>query len=106
MIVEVICGHDRNHEGESLRGKSGKLLIIANIKLRQSKGNKMKCSLWNGRRHIQIMYPIRGWEDPLEKGKATHSSILASGNPWTVQFMGLQRVRHSEQLSLTLIQNI
>ena len=23
-----------------------------------------------------------GWEDPLEKGKATHSSILAWGIPW------------------------
>ena len=25
-----------------------------------------------------------GWDDPLEKGKATHSSILAWRNPWTV----------------------
>ena len=25
-----------------------------------------------------------GWEDPLEKGKATHSSILAWKIPWTV----------------------
>ena len=25
-----------------------------------------------------------GWEDPLEKGKAIHSSILAWGIPWTV----------------------
>ena len=23
-----------------------------------------------------------GWEDPLEKGKATHSSILAQRIPW------------------------
>ena len=35
-----------------------------------------------------------GWEDPLEKGKATHSSILAWRIPWTVWSMGLQRVRH------------
>ena len=35
-----------------------------------------------------------GWEDFLEKGKATHSSILAWRIPWTVQFMGSQRVRH------------
>ena len=41
-----------------------------------------------------------GWEDPLEKGKATHSSILAWGIPWTVQSMGLQRVGHAERLSL------
>ena len=25
-----------------------------------------------------------GWEDPLQKGKATHSSTLASRIPWTV----------------------
>ena len=25
-----------------------------------------------------------GWEDPLEKGKSTHSSILAWRIPWTV----------------------
>ena len=24
-----------------------------------------------------------GWEDPLEKGMATHSSILAWRSPWT-----------------------
>ena len=33
-----------------------------------------------------------GWEDPLEKGKATHSSILAWRTPWSVESMGLQRV--------------
>ena len=38
-------------------------------------------------------------EDPLEKGMATHSSILAWRIPWTeesggLQFMGLQRVGH------------
>ena len=26
-----------------------------------------------------------GWEDALEKGKATHSSILAWEIPWTIQ---------------------
>ena len=29
-----------------------------------------------------------GQEDPLEKGKATNSSILAWRIPWTVQSMG------------------
>ena len=33
-------------------------------------------------------------KDPLEKGKATHSSILACRIPWTVSSMGSQRVRH------------
>ena len=35
-----------------------------------------------------------GWEDPLEKGKATHSSVLAWRIPWTIQSMGLQRAGH------------
>ena len=25
-----------------------------------------------------------GWEDPLENGKATHSSILTWRSPWTI----------------------
>ena len=38
-----------------------------------------------------------GWEDPLEKGLVTHSSILAWKIPWTeesgrLQSMGLRRV--------------
>ena len=42
---------------------------------------------------------ILGWEDPLEKEMATHSSILAWRIPWTedpdrLQSMGLQRVGH------------
>ena len=42
---------------------------------------------------------LLGWEDPLEEGMATHSSILAWGIPWTeepggLQSMGLQRVGH------------
>ena len=42
---------------------------------------------------------ISGSEDPLERGKATHSSILAWRSPWTEepgrqQSMGSQRIRH------------
>ena len=33
-----------------------------------------------------------GQEDPLEKGTATRSSILAWGIPWTVEPGGLQSV--------------
>ena len=38
--------------------------------------------------------PSLGWEDPLEKGKATHPSILAWRIPYTVQIMGSQKVRY------------
>ena len=41
-----------------------------------------------------------GWEDPLEKEMATHSSILAWTTPWMeepggLQSMGSQRVRQN-----------
>ena len=36
-----------------------------------------------------------GWKDPLEKGKATHYSILAWRIPGTIQSMESQRVRHN-----------
>ena len=40
-----------------------------------------------------------GWEDHLEEGVATHSSIFAWRIPWTeepgsLQYVGLQRVGH------------
>ena len=40
-----------------------------------------------------------GWEDPLEKGMATHSSILAwripqTGKPGRLPSMVLQRIGH------------
>ena len=46
---------------------------------------------------IRVSSP--GWEDPLEKEMATHSSILAWRTPWTEELGGLQslgspRVRH------------
>ena len=41
-----------------------------------------------------------GWEDPVEKEMATHSSILAWKIPWTEEpgglwFMGSERVGHN-----------
>ena len=41
-----------------------------------------------------------GWEEPLESGMVTHSSILAWKIPWMekpgrLQSMGTQRVRHN-----------
>ena len=45
----------------------------------------------------EIQVPSLDWEDPLEKGRTTHSSILAWRIPWMeeparLQSMGLQRV--------------
>ena len=41
-----------------------------------------------------------GWEDPLEKGKATHSSILAWRITWTVYSGGPKELDMTERLSL------
>ena len=50
----------------------------------------------------EIWVQSLGGEDPLEKGMATHSRILAWKIPWTeepggvgLQSMGLQRVGHN-----------
>ena len=48
----------------------------------------------------ETQVPSLGQEDPLEKGMATYSSILAWRIPWTeepggLKSMGSQRVRHS-----------
>ena len=54
-------------------------------------------------KHLPTMQETRvrslGWEDPLEKEMATHSSILAWKIPWTeehgrLQSTGSQRVGH------------
>ena len=54
-------------------------------------------------KHLPTMQETRvrslGWEDPLEKEMATHSSILAWKIPWTEEngwllSMGSQRVGH------------
>ena len=52
-----------------------------------------------------------GWEDPLEKGKATHSSILAWRIPWIaepggLQSMELQRIRHDWATCHAVLQGI
>ena len=61
-------------------------------------------------KHLPTMWETRagslGWEDPLEKEMATHSSTLAWNIPWTkepgrLQSMGLQRVRHDWAASLS-----
>ena len=48
-----------------------------------------------------------GWQDPLEKGVATHSSVLAWRIPWIevpggLQSMGSQEVSTTERLTKIL----
>ena len=48
---------------------------------------------------VRDLGSIPGWEDPLEEGMATHSSVLAWRIPWTeepggLRSIGFQRVGH------------
>ena len=61
-------------------------------------------------KHLPVMREnqvgSQGWEDPLEKEMATHSSILTWKIPWTeepcrLQSMGSQRVGHDWATSLS-----
>ena len=59
------------------------------------RGTEVKASA----RNAGDLGSTRGWEDPLEKEMATHSSILAWKIPWTeepggLQSTGSQRVGH------------
>ena len=42
-----------------------------------------------------------GWEDPLEEGMATHSSMLAWRIPWTEEPEGLQSMGSKSQTALS-----
>ena len=52
----------------------------------------------------EILVQFLGWEDSLEEGMATHSSVLPRKSPWTkepggLQSTGSQRIRTTERLS-------
>ena len=62
-----------------------------------------------GMRETQVQ--SLGWEDPLQKEMATHSSTLAWRIPWReepgrLQSMGLQRVGHNWATSLHLTKGL
>ena len=61
-------------------------------------------------KNLPVMWETRvqslGWEDPLEKGMATHTSVLAWRIPWTEEpggpeSMGSQRAGHNGATSFT-----
>ena len=47
-----------------------------------------------------------GWEDPLEKEKATHSSILAWRLPWTEELLGSLQSMGSQESDMTELPNL
>ena len=45
---------------------------------------------------LEIQVRFLGWEDPLEKEMATHSSVLAWEIPWTEEPAGLDSMESQE----------
>ena len=50
----------------------------------------------------EIWVRFLSWEDPLEKGMATHSRVLAWRIPWTYSPWGRKELDTTERLSLSL----
>ena len=57
----------------------------------------MQLAYWQTLQQIWVL--SLGWEDPLEKGKATHCSILAWRIPWIVYPWGHKELDMTELLS-------
>ena len=58
-------------------------------------GKEPTCQCRRWKRHIlHLRYKVLslGWEDSLQEGMATHSSILAWRIPWTEESGGLQSI--------------
>ena len=49
----------------------------------------------------ETLVQSQGWEDPLEKEMATHSSILAWEIPWTEEPGGLQSMGLQKESDMT-----
>ena len=74
------------HDGPWLEG-SGREFFISFASINCSAGRESA-------HNAETWAPSLGWDDPLEKGKATHSSILAWRIPWSLRSIGSQSVRH------------
>ena len=92
-----IQAEDRNHSQSEQRAFNKELQIGKRWlgAPRWLSGKEPACQCRRHETHVQSL----GREDLLEKGMATHSSILAWRIPWTeepggLQSMGSHRVRH------------
>jgi len=97
---------------KNLFPEMGKHEMRSQIKALTTKFSPNKCMLLLDRQSHPVAQTVKnlpamqetrvrslGWEDPLDKGMAIHSSILAWRIPWTakpgrLQSMGLPRVGH------------
>ena len=87
-------GNRKSKLAEIKEGIEYRAPLVAQKNLKNSSGLKNLPAVWESQ--VQSL----GQEDPLEKGMATHSNILAWRIPWTeepggLQSTGSQRVRHN-----------
>ena len=88
-------------ENSNIKGKNitSTNLIFLSLESLKEKASPMSQMVKNLPAMQETPVQSRGWKDPLEKGMAIHSSVLAWRVPWTrepggLQSMGLQRVGH------------
>ena len=55
-------------------------------------GTSGKESACQGRKYKRLRVRSLSWEDPLDEGLVSHSSILAWRIPWTEETGGLQSI--------------
>ena len=108
-------GHENNNNnnnkkhGATLENEEWSVVLAANLNRMVREAWWSEASLVAQRvKRLPAMWDTwvqsLGWEDPLEKEMATHSSSLAWDIPWMeapgrLQSMGLQRVGHDWQNS-------
>jgi len=88
-------------ENDNIKGKNitSTNLIFLSLESLKEKASPMSQMVKNLPAMQETPVQSLGWKDPLEKGMAIRSSVLAWRVPWTrepggLQSMGLQRVGH------------
>ena len=69
---------------------------VNNVQVTKDKGFSGGSVVKNPPAKQETQVQSLGWEDPLEKEMANHSSILASEIPWTEELGGLQSMGWQE----------
>ena len=101
--TERSCDYGSVQQNKSMNSKKYKLCLSIN---RPKQQKIMKATEYNRASHVaqlknlpamqETRFRLLGWEDPLQNGMATHSSILAWEIPWTEEPGRLQPMRLQE----------
>ena len=85
MVLGKLNGHMKSVKLESFLCHIPNVLTDLNLRTKTVKWASLVDQLVKNLPAVwETWVPSLSWEDPLEKGNATHSSILAWRIPWTV----------------------